>query len=424
MASRLSSGAGLSALAALIAGHAVARRIGRTWGATWQEAARPVPGDELVSEADSQVTMAVSIDAPPEAVWPWLVQMGVDRAGLYTHTWLENGLLRLGVRNAEVIRPEWQDLEVGDHIWFIPEGYPTPRFGPRVAALEPNRHLVCTLGEDASTPIGTWQFLLEPEGESTRLLFRSRASTSRRVGTKVLDLLLEPGYLYMDIGMLQGIADRAGAEPHVLPSVTLPPSQSTGATPPTVLVAVTSAQGATRQIAWFIAAELRRHGIMSEVRDAAAVEDLSGFDAVVLGSAIHTHQWLPDAQRFVERHRDALLERPVWLFSSGMLAIDTGEPWAAKYPEGITHVLASTGARGHRIFAGRRSLPEPKAFWKLLGQGFVWYAVMKGIAPRGYHMEFGDYRDWTEIRHWAAEIATASDTVTSGNVIGGQSDTQ
>jgi hypothetical protein len=156
----------------------------------------------------SQVTMAVTIDAPPEAVWPWLVQMGVDRAGLYTHTWVENGLLHLKVKNADAVVPAWQTLAVGDHIWFVPEGYPTPRYGPLVVALEPNQALICTLGDDPAHSIGTWQFILRERGDATRLIFRSRSSGTRPMATKLVDLVLEPGYLYMDIGMLAGLKTR------------------------------------------------------------------------------------------------------------------------------------------------------------------------------------------------------------------------
>ena len=209
MLSRPAVIAGTSAVTATLVAHTAIRYTGRTWGATYAEAERSLPGDELMPEIDSQVTMAITIDAPPASVWPWIVQMGADRAGLYSHTWLENELLRLRIRNANRIHPEWQDLAVGSHIWLVPEGYPAPRFGPRVAAIEPNRYLVCTLGDDVETAIGTWQFMLEPQGDMTRLIFRSSASATRPMGTKVLDAILEPGYLYMDIGMLHGIKERA-----------------------------------------------------------------------------------------------------------------------------------------------------------------------------------------------------------------------
>lgn len=179
------------------------------WGATEEETRRPLPGDELISNVSSQVTMAVTVGAPPEAVWPWLTQMGVDRAGLYTYLFVENTLLRLGVTNAEWIVPEWQDLKVDDHIWFTPENYPTPRMGPIVAMIEPNHALILCHGERDKPCPGTWQFVLEERpGRTTRLLFRERRSADQPLLAKLPNLLLEPGYFIMDRGMLLGIKKR------------------------------------------------------------------------------------------------------------------------------------------------------------------------------------------------------------------------
>ncbi len=406
MLSRTATALAISAATAT-AVHTAARRIGRTWGAMPAEAAMMLPGDDLVPNPDSQVTMAVTIDAPPERVWPWLLQMGVDRAGLYTHTWVENGLLRLRVRNADAIRPEWQDLKVGDHVWFVPERYPAPRFGPRVVAIEPNRHLVCAMGDDPDAIVGTWQFVLTG-GDVTRLLFRSRAAGTRPAATKIMDALLEPGYLYMNAGMLHGLAERATGDPRSLPPVAEPPLRGPDGTPLRALVAVASAQGSTIQVGRAMAAELRRAGIATDLRDVGEVVDLAGYNLVVLGSCIHSHHWLPTAVEFVERQGSALRQHQTWLFSTGMLTVDTGLPWAEDYPEGIDRLIAASGAREHRIFAGARMLPEPKALWAPLAQAFVGYAVWKGLAKKGYRMRYGDYRDWDAIRGWARRIAATT----------------
>jgi hypothetical protein len=82
------------------------------WGATRDEIARAYPGDELVTDADSGATMATTLPAPPERVWPWLAQMGGDRGdrgGWYSWDWLDNS----GESSADRIVPEWQSLEVG-----------------------------------------------------------------------------------------------------------------------------------------------------------------------------------------------------------------------------------------------------------------------------------------------------------------------
>ena len=88
------------------------------WGATEEEVRRPYPGIELVPGGSRGATMAVTIDAPPSQVWPWLVQMGCDRAGWYSWDRLDNG----GVPSSEHMHPEWQKLSVGDHLASTPNG--------------------------------------------------------------------------------------------------------------------------------------------------------------------------------------------------------------------------------------------------------------------------------------------------------------
>ncbi len=392
------------AAATATAAHASARHLGRSWGATAAEAAMPLPGDDLVPHPDSQATMAITIDAPPEAVWPWLVQMGVDRAGLYTHTWVENGLLRLGIRNADAIRPDWQNLKAGDHIWFVPEAYPAPQYGPRVVTIDPPHTLVCALGDDPDALVGTWQFVLTG-GDVTRLLFRSRAAHTRLAGLKIMDAVLEPGYLYMDIGMLHGIAARAAVDPQSLPSVAEPPVRTPAGTPLKALVAVASPQGSTTQVGRAIATELRQAGIAADLRDVREVASIDEYDAVVVGSAIHSHHWMRTAQSLVERHREILKLRPTWLFSSGMLAVDTQSSWPNAYPRGMAELALSVNAREHRIFAGRRAMPEPKPLWALFGRLAVWVASRTEPVPEGYTLTAGDFRDWPAIHAWGRRIA-------------------
>lgn len=189
----------------------IPRMLGK-WGASDTESTMQLPGDELIPAPNSQQTMAVSIAARPDQVWPWLVQMGVDRAGMYSYTWVENGLLRLGVVNADRIHPEWQDLEVGDIVAFTPATYPGGRQGPRVVALEKNRSLIldASPGAKAGLVTGTWQFVLHDyEDGTTRLLLRSRSGPGRPLAMRLMDLLLQPGYQIMNRAMLRGIKKRA-----------------------------------------------------------------------------------------------------------------------------------------------------------------------------------------------------------------------
>jgi hypothetical protein len=178
-----------------------------TWGATRAEATRTLPGDELVLDPTSTNTLAVTIDAPPERVWRWLVQMGVGRGGFYNFLFVENTLMRIGVHNADGIHPEWQDVEVGDHFWFTPKDYPGPRQGPEVVDIQKNRALILCEGKSAKDCPGTWQFALSEHNRgSTRLLFRDK-------GSSFADLVLELGFVVMNRGMLLGIEQKAEGAP-------------------------------------------------------------------------------------------------------------------------------------------------------------------------------------------------------------------
>lgn len=85
-----------------------------TWGATSDEAARRLPGDELLADADLVATRAITVDAPASAIWPWLAQMGPGRGGAYTYDWIEN-LLGIGIHSVDRVVPELQQqLEIGD----------------------------------------------------------------------------------------------------------------------------------------------------------------------------------------------------------------------------------------------------------------------------------------------------------------------
>jgi hypothetical protein len=171
-----------------------------TWGATEEEAGRSLPGDELLEDPAVVSTRAITIDAPPSAVWPWLVQMGSGRAGAYTYDWIEN-LFGLGMHSAERIHPEWQNLAVGD---VIP-GRESLQ-GMRVEVLDPERALV-TRSEDGTW---VWAFVLEDLGGRTRLLSRNRiAMPDPSLGDRIGMAVMEPGSLVMERKMLHGIKERA-----------------------------------------------------------------------------------------------------------------------------------------------------------------------------------------------------------------------
>lgn len=118
-----------------------------------------------------------------------------------------------------------------------------------------------------------------------------------------------------------------------------------------ILGAVASKHGSTREIAEAVADELRATGVAADLREAGAVDDPGGYDAVILGSAIYMGNWLPEANEFATRHRELLVAVPMWLFGSGPLG--AGDPQPHGDPADLAAVLAATGARGHVIFTGQ-----------------------------------------------------------------------
>ena len=165
-----------------------------------------MPGDDLVPRPNLVSTRAVSIDAPPGDVWPWLVQMGSGRGGAYTYDWIEN-LFGLNMHSADAILPEFQSLAVGD---ALPLGSEGPVM--RVMELEPERALVFQSNDLA----WVWAFTLQPVDGGTRLVSRNRILTpsSSRVGGALYRLMMEPGSLVMERKMLQGIRQRAEGHSH------------------------------------------------------------------------------------------------------------------------------------------------------------------------------------------------------------------
>jgi hypothetical protein len=167
------------------------------WGATEEEAASRLPGDELLEDADGVATRAMDIAAPPSAVWPWIAQMGpAPRGGAYTYDWIEN-LLGLDMHSAEEVLPEFQHPEVGDVL-----GYGTNRM--RVERVEPERVLAWRT-EDGNW---VWTFVLSGHDGTTRLISRNRFRLPTLVA-RVGMLPMEPASLVMERKMLRGIKERA-----------------------------------------------------------------------------------------------------------------------------------------------------------------------------------------------------------------------
>jgi hypothetical protein len=182
----------------------------RHWGARPAETTRPLPGDDLVPHPKIENTRTVTVQATPADIWPWLVQLGQGRGGLYSYTRLEN-LVGCDLHNADRILPEHQNPSVGDTIRLAPEGAPFYV----VAALEPERALVLKGGgpqlPDATLP--SWVFCLDPLSEgSTRLIARNRLDYPPGVGNFIMwRVIIDPMYFIMERRMLLGIKQRAEA---------------------------------------------------------------------------------------------------------------------------------------------------------------------------------------------------------------------
>ncbi|HSR33903.1 MAG TPA: hypothetical protein VLY63_25330 [Anaerolineae bacterium] len=181
-------------------------------GATKDEVQRSLPGDDLVPNPKFVWNQAITINAPASEIWPWVVQIGNQRAGWYS--W--DGIHRLlGVagsvdypdRSADRIIPELQDLQVGDEIRMMPEDMGAP--GYAVVSIDPDRALVTHIDDENAA---TWVWVLEPiDAESTRLIVRFR----QKWGSGLMGLTFwigdELGSLVMQPKTLSGIKQRAEA---------------------------------------------------------------------------------------------------------------------------------------------------------------------------------------------------------------------
>jgi hypothetical protein len=190
----------------------------RRWGATAHEASCALPGDDLIPRPLYVTTHAITVQAPAQAVFPWLVQIGQNRGGFYTYDTLEN-LAGLKVRSADRVHPDWQDLIAGEDYLTLD---PDETMKMTIAVLEPPRAFVVRSGAPGEPPqeagslfrgemAWTWGFYLEPAGASAcRLVIRSRAAWRETVPAAFARaFLLEPAHFIMERGMLRGIRSRA-----------------------------------------------------------------------------------------------------------------------------------------------------------------------------------------------------------------------
>jgi hypothetical protein len=178
-----------------------------TWGTTRAERAMVLPGDELVPDARYRVDHGITIRAPADSVWPWLVQLGQDRGGFYSYAWLER-LIGDDIRNADRIHPEWQHLKQGDLVRATQPDYLGGRFGDlgwRVTGLVPGRAII----------LENWgAFVLHPvDAHTTKFFVRTRGEGTPSLAAVLLGpinaFVFEPAHFIMQRGMMLGVRDRA-----------------------------------------------------------------------------------------------------------------------------------------------------------------------------------------------------------------------
>jgi hypothetical protein len=184
------------------------------WGATAAEAAASMPGDDLIPAAGSQSTRAVTISASAADVWPWLVQFGAGRGGLYSYDAAER-MVGADIRNADRILAEHQHIAVGETIWVTPEGYPA-NLVFKVAEVQPKQALVIAATDDPQSravpedPGWTWTFqLIAVDGQTTRLISRNRQSAAGPIASALSKTIVDPIGFAMERKTLVGIKARA-----------------------------------------------------------------------------------------------------------------------------------------------------------------------------------------------------------------------
>jgi len=192
----------------------------RGWGATDEEQERSLPGDDLIQKAVYESTHAISVEATPTVVWPWLIQMGQGRGGFYSYDWVEN-LGGLDIRSATRIIPELQSLGEGAIVRLA------PNTALLAATVEPPHALVLRAIRDLETKEPprpsdpgyfnwSWAFVIESDGpDRSRLIIRLRADTEESPPFSILGpMVWEPLHFLMERKMLRNIRTRAERANH------------------------------------------------------------------------------------------------------------------------------------------------------------------------------------------------------------------
>ena len=174
------------------------------WGATPVEVTSAMPGDKVIANPTNSAMQAVTVASAPEYVWPWLVQMGYQRGGMYSYDWLDRLFGFLDRPSANHILPQFQRLSVGDKIPWGRGEYLT------VNAIEPCKSLV--LDYQGHGMEWVWQFVLyQLDANHTRLVTRGVERTPNTLIWRLGMMFMEPAAFVMTRRMLLGVKQRAEA---------------------------------------------------------------------------------------------------------------------------------------------------------------------------------------------------------------------
>ena len=205
----------ITAIAGAASGYLALQWLGRACGTTRQERHRELPGDELMPGPMAVTTHAITIGAPPERIWPWLVQMGWHRGAWYTAQWVDRLLFPANAPSADRLIPQFQHIKAGDR---IPDGPPGSGCEFTVARLAPNRDLVLRSREHlppqwkryGAWVDWTWAFILDDLGDGkTRFIIRSRGRAGPWWVAAAYLLAVIPADFVMSRQMLRGVMARA-----------------------------------------------------------------------------------------------------------------------------------------------------------------------------------------------------------------------
>ena len=180
-------------------------------GTTIAESKRTFPGDEITPPKHFRSTMATTINAKPDEIWPWLVQVGWGKAAFYSYNKIE-ALFRMDLHNADKIHPEWQNLKVGDTMWM---SHPRLKFlfpQTKVNSMDPNESIVFAIYSPegvSDNPSGAWSFTLEPVDKNhTRVFSRLQVDSTPLLSKIVFYFFMEPAHFVMQQGMFKGLKKR------------------------------------------------------------------------------------------------------------------------------------------------------------------------------------------------------------------------